>query len=230
MPLQDQDRIALPGSHREPAARASAPSPIDNHEVLQVTVVLRRRAHAQVLAAEEFGFLQESRTASYHPREEFAAIHGADPADIALVEAFAHQYSLTVVEKSSAKRSVVLTGTVENMQKAFGTTLAHYEAPEGRYRGRTGSVMLPANLQGAVTAVLGSEERRAAKPHLRRAHAAAANSGLSPTQIAQMYNFPAGANGTGQTIGIIELGGGYLTSDLNSYFSHLGIKIGRAHV
>ena len=223
MPLPDQNRIALPGSHREPLARASAPSAVDNHELVQVTVVLRRRARTQLPAAEEFGF-QDTRTVRYHPREDFAVIHGADPADIALVEAFAHEYSLTVVERSAARRSVMLTGTAENMQKAFGTTLAHYQTPEGRYRGRTGSITMPANLQGAVTAVLGLDNRPAAKPHLRKAHAAAAPSGLSPTQIAQMYNFPTGANGAGQTIGIIELGGGYKTSDLKSYFSNLGIK------
>ena len=31
-------------------------------------------------------------------------------------------------------------------------------------------------------------------------------------------------NGAGQTIGIIELGGGYTTSDITSYFGGLGIK------
>jgi len=71
-------------------------------------------------------------------------LHGADPADIALVEAFAHEYDLTVRERSAARRSVVLIGTAENMQKAFGTSLAHYDTPAGRYRGRTGSLTIPA--------------------------------------------------------------------------------------
>jgi kumamolisin len=115
--MPSQDRVALPGSHRDPVASASAPSPIDIHELVQVTVVLRRRSHTQLPPAEEFGF-QNSQTVNYHRREDFAVLHGADPADIALVEAFAHEYSLTVTEKSAAKRSVVLTGTVENMQNA----------------------------------------------------------------------------------------------------------------
>ena len=68
---------------------------------------------------------------------------------------------------------MVLTGTVENMQKAFGTSLANYEAPTGAYRGRTGSIMIPANLLNVVTAVLGLDNRPVAKPHLRKAHAAA---------------------------------------------------------
>ena len=151
-------------------------------------------------------------------------LHGADPADIAIVEAFAHEYSLTVVERSAAKRSVVLTGTAENMQKAFGTSLAHYDSPIGKYRGRTGPIMLPAELQGVVTAVLGLDNRPVAKPHLRMAHAKAAAAGLSPALVGQLYNFPAGATGAGQTIGIIELGGGYAAADLTAYFSQLGIK------
>jgi kumamolisin len=38
-----------------------------------------------------------------------------------------------------------------------------------------------------------------------------------------LYNFPAATDGTGQTIAIIELGGGYTQSDLDTYFSGLGL-------
>ena len=43
-------------------------------------------------------------------------------------------------------------------------------------------------------------------------------------QIAKAYNFPTTVNGKGQTIGIIELGGGFTQSDLNTYFSGLNIS------
>jgi len=42
--------------------------------------------------------------------------------------------------------------------------------------------------------------------------------------VAKLYNFPAGVNGQGEAIGIIELGGGYTQSDLDAYFSGLGIS------
>jgi kumamolisin len=42
--------------------------------------------------------------------------------------------------------------------------------------------------------------------------------------VSQLYDFPATATGQGQTIGIIELGGGYTQSDLNAYFNALGIS------
>lgn len=215
--MPSQKRVELAGSHRDTVAGASAPRPIDNHELIQATVVLRRRTRTNMPAVEEFAYRQPNTT-SYHTRDEFAVLHGADPADIASIEAFAHEHGLTVSERSVARRSVVLKGTVANMQAAFGTTLAHYDTPAGSYRGRTGSVMIPANLQGVITAVLGLDNRPVAKPHIRRADAAKVSGALTPAQVALAYGFPTGATGAGQTIGIIELGGGYNTADLSMYF------------
>ena len=45
----------------------------------------------------------------------------------------------------------------------------------------------------------------------------------TPVELAQAYNFPAGTDGAGQTIAIIELGGGYEQSDLDTYFQGLGL-------
>jgi kumamolisin len=41
--------------------------------------------------------------------------------------------------------------------------------------------------------------------------------------VADIYNFPAGTTGTGQTVAVIELGGGFTQSDLDAYFGSLGI-------
>src|SRR5208283_3199730 len=65
-----------------------------------------------------------------------------------------------------------------------------------------------------------SNARREAKPRAK----ASTSVSYTPLQVAQFYNFPPGANGQGQTIGIIVLGGGYKPSDLNSYFTSLGIS------
>ena len=46
----------------------------------------------------------------------------------------------------------------------------------------------------------------------------------SPRQVAQFYQFPLDVDGTGQTVGILELGGGYKPADLKNYFSSTGIK------
>jgi kumamolisin len=46
---------------------------------------------------------------------------------------------------------------------------------------------------------------------------------LTALQVASFYQFPPNTDGTGQTIAIIELGGGYNQSDLDTYFSGLGL-------
>jgi PKD repeat protein len=48
------------------------------------------------------------------------------------------------------------------------------------------------------------------------------SSTFTPLQLASIYKFPIG-NGTGQKIGIIELGGGYARSDITTYLHNLGI-------
>jgi kumamolisin len=209
-----EKKLALPGSQREPVAQASVARAIDNNEVVNATVVLRRRIPAAAL--ESFAF-SDPQSVNHHTREEYGTVHGAAPADIKAVEAFAHEFGLTVTESSQARRSVVLSGTAENMQRAFGVTLAYYNSPRGTYRGRTGSIMIPEELKGIVTAVLGLDNRAIAKPHVR-IHATQPATSLTPAQVAHLYNFPAGVTGAGQTIGIIELGGGYRSSDLNTYF------------
>jgi subtilase family serine protease len=44
-----------------------------------------------------------------------------------------------------------------------------------------------------------------------------------PPQVAELYDFPQGTDGTGQCIGIIEMGGGYVASDIDVYFKTIGV-------
>jgi kumamolisin len=57
-------------------------------------------------------------------------------------------------------------------------------------------------------------------------HSVAAKA-FTPPQLAKLYDFPADADGSGQCIGIIELGGGYKPADLRTYFASLGIPTPR---
>jgi kumamolisin len=48
---------------------------------------------------------------------------------------------------------------------------------------------------------------------------------FTPTQLAQLYDFPADSDGSGQCIALIELGGGYRKADLKAYFEKLGLPV-----
>ena len=128
------------------------------------------------------------------------------------------------------QRRIVLSGTVAALSTAFGVHLAEYEHPKGRFRGRTGEVTVPEDIAPLIEGVFGLDNRPQASPHFRLQRqpegnvvARAVTHSFTPPQVAQLYNFPAGTTGHGQTIAIIELGGGFLARDLTQYFKSLGI-------
>ncbi len=213
--MANEKRRTIPGSERTPLAGSKKIADVKADEIVHATVVLRRRTEPG--SSERSGLRHESR-------ENYGVIHGAAATDLTAVERLAHEYGLTISERHPERRSIMLSGTADAMQRAFGAQLAHYESSRGeRYRGRTGSLSVSETLGSAVIAVLGLDSRPVAKPHFRRRAGSPPPGSFSVPQLAHLYNFPTGVNGAGQTIGIIELGGGYKTTDLRTFFSGLGI-------
>jgi kumamolisin len=114
------------------------------------------------------------------------------------------------------------------MSSIFGTSLDELtsRSPDGTaitHRHRTGGLHVPAALDGVIVAVLGLDDRPQARAQFRAIPLAAAAASYTPPQLGRIYNFPAGTDGTGQTVAILELGGGYGQQDLDTYFQGLGI-------
>jgi kumamolisin len=198
----------------------------DPNQQIKISVRVRPRQSLQNLAAANELNATPPHLRKYMSREQFAASYGANPEDLAKVEAFGHQHNLTVIETSQARRTVVLSGTVASLSAAFGVYLANYEHPDGAFRGRTGPIYIPEDLAGIVQGIFGFDNRPQARPHFRKhkkAPTPAQPTTYTPLQVAQLYDFPTGLDGTGECIGILEFGGGYTTSDLNTYFQGLGI-------
>ncbi len=219
-------RLLLAGSERAPMDGAREIGPADPNETVDVTIRLRSRAGKKpIVSADTYTKPIEKRTIL--SRKEFEQRHGAAAESIALVEKFARQHKLTVKEKSPARRTVILSGNVTAVNEAFGVELKQYDHPTGKYRGRTGSIHLPAELHDVVEGVFGLDNRPQAKPHFRRrrglagARADSVDLSYTPPQVAALYDFPTGVDGAGECIALIELGGGYNTTDLSSYWSQL---------
>ncbi len=219
----------LPGSERAPMPGAREIGPANPNQRIDVTVRLRSRA-GKTPIVDASVFAAPIRKRKLLSRTELEQRHGADTASIAKVESFAREYGLTVKEKSPARRTVILSGTVADMSKAFGVELKEYEHPNGHYRGRIGTVHLPEELHEVVEGVFGLDNRPQAKPHFRRRGAHAGNGpdpaslSYSPVQVETLYNYPVGIDGTGECIAIIELGGGYNANDLSNYWKQLGMS------
>jgi kumamolisin len=213
IPLQGTEHTVLPG--------ARAIGPTDPHQLIEISLVLK---HRQALPKPE----NEGKLINH---TDFAGTYGADPAQVDKIRQFARECNLQVLERGDEvrRRTVTLAGTASAMEKAFSVDLNEYEHDEGSYRGHTGPIQMPEEYASFVSGVFGLDNRPVANPQFRyrsasRAFGTRASSiSYTPAQVAKLYAFPADANGAGQTIGLIELGGGYRPADIAQYFQTLGL-------
>ena len=225
--------VPLPGSKRVPLPNSRPFGPIDPKEIASITLRVRS---AGDLAALEKHVYEQARLPlaqrTYLTREQLAQQNGAKPADLDLIEQTAQEHDLMVVHRSEAERSMVLRGTLGDLLDAFPADLQMYHHSSGTYRGRRGEVHIPQHLDGIVTGIFGFDTRpKHRAPHRRKMLAAAGpggDNGVAATDFAKRYNFPTQfqgkqLDGSGQTIAIIELGGGFRTSDLKVFFQEIGV-------
>lgn len=95
------------------------------------TLILRRRLDGMKLKAlEDFSNVRNDN-AAFRNRMSFAVTHGADPAEMDQVVAFAEGHGLAILERHAARRSVVVRGRVGAMNRAFAVRLTDYISPRG---------------------------------------------------------------------------------------------------
>jgi kumamolisin len=205
--------VNIAGSYREHPVgwhRVGEPAP---DEILTVSLVLRRRESAPCAD------VMQSRLS----HDELESVHGADPGDIDAVEAFACEHQLSVVSISAASRVIAISGTFAALSGAFGADVELRQRNGKTLRTRHGFLCVPESLAARVIAVLGIDQRPAGHPYHRFARSAGHAVAYTPRQVAQLYNFPQNT-GRGQTIALIELGGGFRRSDLKKYWQQLGLS------
>lgn len=205
--------IVLPGSQRSLLAGSHIIGKVDPDQWIEVTLKLRRKAPLPALT---------ERPKTPLTQAELTAKYGAAADDLAKVKSVCEGYGLEVVGQDATARTVRLGGPISAMEKAFQVRLFHCAYDKENYRGRSGAVHLPAELEGIVVGVFGLDDRRVVRRRLRKGHpaaltlAAAAHRGFFPAELAKRYDFPPG-DGAGQTIGILEFGGGFFPEDLKTF-------------
>jgi kumamolisin len=226
-------RVFFPKSERTSHLGAKRVGKTDPKKIIGVSVIVKRKNP-----------LDLAKLGGRHlTQQEFLDQYAADPASFTQLRSFAHKNGLTVDESGSslARRTMVLRGTAANLANAFGVSLNDFEKDGVRFHSYTGTLSADSASAEPIEAILGLDSHPIAKPHFRllnrrkkkkptkpgkptpTAPAPAADASFNPPQVAHLYGFPTGVTGAGQTIGIIELGGGYTASDLSGYFKGLGI-------
>ncbi|HEX4230833.1 MAG TPA: S53 family peptidase [Bryobacteraceae bacterium] len=202
----------LCGAHREHPAlseRVGLPAP---DEIIKLTLILRRRKPAS----------DEHPITSRFTHESLAEAHGADPEDLQAVEEFAAENHFTIAHMNPAARTVTIAGLLPALAAAFGANLELRRAGDRVIRTREGDLQLPECLAHRVEAVLGFDQRPVARTYHAVKARASQSLSYTPRQVAQLYNFPTNT-GKGQTIALIELGGGFQSADLKKYWKQIGI-------
>ena len=222
---QSQPLVQLPGSERAPLANATPAGQLDTSERAEVTLVLRRRVRHS----------RRNRRGAHRPDHQTNWPSGTGSTRPTWTSSARRSPAcgLEVTAVHPATRRIKVAGTLGELSRAFGVTLQLVRSmgPGGHvvtHRYREGPAVVPAALAGIVLAVLGLDTRPQFRAHFRpRGAGSAAAQGTSypPNQVAGIYQFPAGTTGAGQTIAVIELGGGFSTSDLDTYFGGLGIGV-----
>ncbi len=232
-PQHSLSRVSFPKSERKGPTGATVTGKTDPQQVISVSVIVKRKNHLDI----------EALGGRHLSQQEFSEKYAADPANFDHLRDFAHKNGLAIDEAASslARRTIVLRGPANKLEAAFGVDLNDYEKEGKRFHSYTGTISMPQEHAEPVEAVLGLDSHPIARPHFRLLDnkkrkkpthpkptpsptPPAAHSGsFNPPQVAQLYGFPTSVNGAGQTIGILELGGGYNASDLSSYFQGLNI-------
>ena len=226
--------VPLPGSQRRLLPNSRPAGPIDKTQIASLTIRVRAKTdNANLEAWIENQASKPLTKRSYLTHEELEAKYGASAEDLDAVERLAQKHDLVVVHRNSRERAIVVRGTLGNLLDAFPARLRMYHHASGQYRGREGEIHIPQELEGIVTGVFGFDTRHKHRSPNRRKLMAAGpggQNGVAATEFAKRYNFPTNFNATaldgrGQTIAIIELGGGFRTSDLKVFFQEIGVPM-----
>jgi kumamolisin len=163
-------RITVSGSQKKAVRDAKVIGKVDPNERIEITVVLRpRRSREEPRTTEEA--VEEAMSLGrqppeqrhYQSREELATQRGAAPEDVVKIETLAQEHHLTVVEVSLPKRTMRLAGTVANLTASFRPNLKRAMVGRRVVRMRTGGISIPKALEDSIIAVLGFDDRVAAR-------------------------------------------------------------------
>ncbi len=165
-------------------------------------------------------------------------LNPARKADIEAVRRFASGRRLEVASVDRGRRMMALRGRVRDINRAFRVDILRYRIGNLVFHSHEDAHTHPTELAGIVEGILGLDNGPAAKrPRHRRCPPEESTKPPKPdshtkppSAFTGLYQFPKGATGKGQTIGVLEFDGGFEPRKLRSYLSKLGVSAPRVIV
>ncbi len=205
-------QVTLAGQVHAYATAENDQGPAEDALMLpNLTMVLKPTAQQQADLEAFLARQQDPASPDFHhwlTPEEYGYRFGVSQADIDRITAWLAGRNLKVISVPPSRNSIVFTGGVRDVEKAFGTEIHRYTVKGVKHFANATAPRLPATLDGMVTAIHGLHDFR---PQARKARYTSAVDGtthyLTPDDIAAIYDVSpllnAGTDGTGQKIAIV---------------------------
>ena len=225
--MSDMPRTLLMGSNIPQPTQVVATATADTNQLIEINVILVRPTH-QGLTLQQYADAVIVNSKPILDHHVFESAYGIAAADFDAVSAFAKSYGLTEKWRSASAGYIKFRGTIAAMNAAFNITLETVNTGSRTYRSYQGEISVHSDVADKILHVMGLDTYMTIVKHSRRyepnisAQPSAIKVNLSPPQVAAAYKFPSG-NGTGSRVGIVEVDGGYIQSDLDSSFALFGV-------
>lgn len=214
-------KATLSGNTPQAITRSQRVNHADGNEKMEIVVSLDLRDEAglnQLLAD-----MRDPASPNYRKfitAPEFARRFAPTNSDVDRVVSFLKEYGLTVTEVSPNRTLISASGTVSQLERAFGVTINRYSintaAGTKTFLSNDRDPRIPSSLNSIILSVIGLDTLAVFESRMRRAsnNAAAPQTtkpwGYSPQDIARVYDFPnpnndkdtSGLTGSGKTIAI----------------------------
>src|SRR5262249_38477198 len=119
--------VPLPGSQRHLMPNSRPAGPVNPSEIISVTVRTRPALRPTELERQiKKIYSQPISKRKYLSHEQLAKGHGARVEDIDAVEQYAQRHNLVVSHRNAAERSLVVTGKLGDLLKAFRADVHEY--------------------------------------------------------------------------------------------------------
>jgi hypothetical protein len=194
----------------------------DSQPMTRMLLTLQRSAEQETALRQLMDAQQTKGSASYHAwlsPAQFGQQFGPSDADVQVVTDWLTRQGFQVAKVAAGRNAIEFNGTVAQVRNAFHTEIHKFSVNGEEHIANVSEPAIPAALAPVVkgVAALNTFPRRA---HLHNkgvyrwqrdtgqikplfTYGNPANFAMAPADFAKIYNIPAGADGTGQTIAVI---------------------------
>ena len=219
--IDDSERVEIQGTRPPMARTENDAGRLPSGAALQgISIVFSRTAAQEADLQALIAAQQSPASPLYHKwltPEEFAARFGVADSDIAKVQSWLEQQGFSVDGISRSTNRITFSGTLEQVEAAFGTELHYYKTKGETHFAPFGDLSVPAALSSLVKTVTNLSSFRP-RPHVRirppqpatRPNFTSSQSGdhyLTPKDVATIYDidgaYNAGYTGADQSIAVV---------------------------